>query len=80
VAEPTEAEDTKALLKCILDELKCIKVQLARQDKRNIELNKANAPLQVSNAASGLVGCKIVCTSSNTYRRTRKAAAYCLTP
>lgn len=67
VAEITEGGDTEGLLKCILNELKCIKVQLARQDERNRELNKANTNSYVSGAISGLVSCVIVRTCPNTY-------------
>jgi len=58
-AELGEAEDTKAILKCILDELKGVKVQLARQDERNGRLDESEASTHISASVSGLVGSMI---------------------
>jgi hypothetical protein len=66
-SEPTEVEDTKAILKSILEELKGIKDQLARQDERNGLHSNHKPSHYASSSGSGLVSCMTVHTRSNTY-------------
>jgi hypothetical protein len=53
-AEPAEVEETEVVLKCILHDLKDIKLQLARQEELNRHLSKTSQC--VSDHARDLVG------------------------